>query len=241
MTFTTDIGTKMEVDVKIDQNNDVLMHIDFYYEGAKIHYRKLDMRQLTILVNAYREYIIEVVKKRSQITFSWPLLKNPKLIAGIFTKITKVRKILRRYSNIRSVNVFTIFMDVSAQHFQRNYIMARTALELDADILTIIPPELLLQNTDEIKFLMNLHTTNVSLANYLFLYPLTKIFVAVKLVKNMLRILFIPIWIILSLIIFPKSIITDYIFLVINFLGVPVLLFKLVPKVIGLVVRSKLA
>ena len=197
------------------------------------------------MVNAYREYIIEVTKKRPHTAFSWTLLKNPKILAQVFTKITKVRKVLQRYSNLRSLNVFTIIMDVSAQHFRQDYILARTSLELDADIITIIPPELLSQNADEIGFLMNLHTINVSLASYLFLYPLTKIFAAVKLIKNILKILSIPLWIILSLIIFPKSIITDYVFdyvfLVINFLGVPALLFKLVPKVIGLVVRRKLA
>jgi hypothetical protein len=241
VTFTSDIGTKMEVDVKIDQKNDVLIRINFYYKNVKIHYGKLDRRQLTILVNAYREYNIEVAKKRAHVDFSWSLLKNPRLLAEIFTKITKVRNVLQRYSNIRSANVFTIIMDVSVKHFRQDYILARTALELDADIITIIPPELLSQKADEISFLMNLHTTNVILANYLFLYPLTKIFAAVKLTKNLLRILSIPLWIALSAIIFSKSITTDYVLLVINFLGVPALLYKLVPKIISLLVRSKLA
>ena len=193
------------------------------------------------MVNAYKEYNIEVAKKETHVDFSWSLLKNPRLLAEIFTKITKVRNVLQRYSNIRSANVFTIIMDVSTQHFRQDYILARTALEIDADIITIIPPELLSQKADEISFLMNLHTNNVILANYLFLYPLTKIFMAVKLAKNMLRILSIPLWIALSAIIFPKSITSEYVFLVINFLGVPALLYKLVPKVLGHVIRSKLA
>ena len=240
VTFTSDIGIKMEVDIKIDRKNDVLIHIDFYYKNAKIQYRKLDKGQLTILVNAYREYIIEFAKKRSDITFSWSLLKDPKLLAKVFTKITKVRKILQRYSNIRSVNVFTIFIDVSSSHLKQDYILARTTLELDADIITIIPPELLLLNADQINFLINLHSINVSLANYLFLYPLTKIFTTVKLIKNISGILSIPLWIVLTIIILPKDILTNYIFSIINFLGIPALLFRLVPKAVGLLVRSKL-
>ena len=46
VTFTSDVGTKMEVDVKIDQKNDVLTHINFYYKNVKIHYGKLDRGQL---------------------------------------------------------------------------------------------------------------------------------------------------------------------------------------------------
>lgn len=236
VTFASDIGIKMEVDIKIDRKNDILMHIDFYYKNAKIHYRKLDKRQLTLLINAYREYIIEFASKRSDITFSWSLLKDPKSLAKVFTKITKIRKVLQRYQDIHSLNIFTILMGVSAGDPPQDYIIARTALELDADIITIIPPELLL-NTNETEFLMDLHSANVHLANYLFLYPLTRIFLAVKLIKNILRIISIPLWIVLSIIIFPK-VITDYIFSVINFLGIPILLFRLVPKVTGLVVRK---
>ena len=149
---------------------------------------------------------------------------------------------LRRYQDIRSINVFTIIKDAS--HNQKNKILARTTIELDADIITIIPPELLLLlNTKEVNFLFSLHSANIRLANYLFLYSIMRIFVIVKLTKNIFRILSIPVWIAFTIFIFPKGVglFYQFIFSIINFIGVPALLFKLVPKIMGYIIRKKLA
>jgi hypothetical protein len=77
----------------------------------------------------------------------------------------------------------------------------------------------------------------------LFLYPIMKIFVVIKLTKNILRILSIPLWIAFSISIFPKGLglFYEYIFSIINFIGVPTLLFILVPKIIGYIIRNRLA
>jgi hypothetical protein len=230
----------MDINIEIDKKHDVLTYVDFYYNNAKIYHGNLDPRQLTLLVDGYRQHVTKLAKDKSAaaITFSWSILKDPKSLIKIFTKITKLKKVLQRYQDIRSVNVFTIIMDTP----QKNKILARTTIELDADIITIVPPELLLLNTNEIDFLFSLHSANIRLANYLFLYPIMKIFVVVKLTKNILRILSIPLWIAFSIFIFPKGIgiFYEYIFSIINFIGVPALLFRFVPKVMGYIIRNKL-
>jgi hypothetical protein len=241
ISFTSDFGIKMDINIEIDKKNDVLTYVDFYYNNIKIYYENLDPRQLALLVDGYKQHVTKLVKDRSAATIttlSWSTLKDPKSLIKIFTKITKIRKVLRRYHDIRSVNVFTIIMDT----LQRNNIVARTTIELDADIITIIPPKLLLINTNEADFLFSLHSANIRLANYLFLYPITKIFVVVKLTKHILRILSVPLWIAFSIFIFPKGLFTDYnyAFSIINFIGIPALLFRLVPKIIGYIIRNKL-
>jgi hypothetical protein len=241
ISFTSDTGIKMDINIEIDKKNDVLTYVDFYYNNTKIYYGNLDLRQLALLIDGYKQHVTKLVKDRStaSITLSWSTLKDPKSLIKIFTKITKIKKVLRRYHDIRSVNVFTIIKD-DASHNQKNKILARTTIELDADIITIIPPELLL-NTNETDFIFSLHSANIHLANYLFLYPITKIFVVVKLIKNILRILSVPLWIAFSIFIFPKGAgLYEYIFSIINFIGVPALLFRLVPKIMGYVIRNKL-
>ena len=241
VTFTSDVGIKIDINIEIDKKHDVLTYIDFYYNNTKIYYGNLDPRQFALLVDGYRQHVTKLAKDKSvAITLSWSILKDPKSLIKIFTKITKIKKVLRRYQYIRSVNVFTIIKDAS--HNQKNKILARTTIELDADIITIIPPELLL-NTNEIDFLFSLHSANIRLANYLFLYPIMKIFVVIKLTKNILRILSIPLWIAFSISIFPKGLglFYEYIFSIINFIGVPTLLFILVPKIIGYIIRNRLA
>jgi hypothetical protein len=234
----------MDINIEIDKKNDVLTYVDFYYNNTKIHYGNLDPRQLTLLVDGYKRHVTKLAKDRSAaaITLSWSTLKDPKSLIKIFTKITKIKKVLRRYHDIRSVNVFTIIKDDVSHNQKNNKILARTTIELDADIITIVPPELLLVNTNEADFLFSLHSANIHLANYLFLYPITKIFVVVKLTKNVLRILSVPLWIAFSIFIFPKEVAAfyQYIFSIINFIGIPALLFRLVPKIMGHVIRNKL-
>lgn len=240
ISFTSDIGIKMDINIEIDKKNDVLTYVDFYYNNTKMHYRNLDPRQLALLVDGYKQHVTKLVNDRSAAaiaTLSWSNLKDPKSLIKIFTKISKIRKVLRRYHDIRSVNVFSIIIDT----FQRDNILARTTIELDADIITIIPLGLLL-NTDEAYFLFNLHSANIRLANYLFLYPIMRIFVVVKLTKHILKILSIPLWIIFSIFIFPKELglFYQYIFSIINFIGIPALLFRLMPKIISYIIRNKL-
>jgi hypothetical protein len=245
ITFTSDVGIKMDINIEIDKKNDVLTYVDFYYNNTKIYYGNLDPRQLTLLVDGYRQHVTKLAKDRSAasaITLSWSTLKDPKSLIKIFSKIAKIKKVLRRYHDIRLVNVFTIIKDDASHNQKNNKILARTTIELDADIITIIPPELLLQNTNETSFLFSLHSANIHLANYLFLYPIMRIFVIVKLAKYILRILSIPLWIAFSIFIFPKGVgvFYEYIFSIVNFIGIPALLFRLVPKIMSYIIKKKL-
>ena len=149
---------------------------------------------------------------RHQPILSWSSVRDIKSLVRLPVKIQKIEEVLKRYHDLRSVNLFTV------DAFQ-NKILARTTIELDADIITIIPPELLIMNQPDL--LMKLHSANICLANYLFLYPMTKIFVIVKTMKNILRVMSIPLWIVVSMIIFPsKIILNDYLFTIINFVVV---------------------
>lgn len=108
------------------------------------------------MVDAYHQYISTKLSNGHLSILSRSRLKDIKLLGKLFRNILKISKGLERYRDLRAVNIFTF------DKFQ-NKILARTTIELDADIITIINPELL--NTNSVDIFMNLHRANVRLAN----------------------------------------------------------------------------
>jgi hypothetical protein len=138
------------------------------------------------------------------------------------------------------MNLFTIYGYGSDNDF-----LARTPIELDADIVTIIPQHLL--NLSQREVFVNLHKTNVTLANYLYLYPVIRVFKFIQYFKSLIRIASVPAWIILSVIFFPQSLNSSpdkylyySIYSIVNFLGIPALLLKFIPKVIGYIIKREM-
>lgn len=235
ITIISDIGIKMTVNIEINQKSNIATHIHFYYNNVEIHYRRLDARLLSLLVDAYHKYISTKLSNGHVSILSLSRLKDIKSLGKLFRNILKISKGLERYRDLRAVNIFTF------DKFQ-NKILARTTIELDADIITIINPELL--NTTSVDIFMNLHRANVRLANYLFLYPLTKSFAAIKTIKNIARIISIPLWIIIfNSAILPSKIISNdynYLFMIFSFIGIPAILYNFIPKIMAFIIRREL-
>lgn len=158
---------------------------------------------------------------------------------NIISKLKEVRKVLQRYQDLLAINVFTIHKSESQDN--NDTIVAKTIIELDADIITIIPEKLLIE--DQLDISLRLHKANVCLANNIFLYPIIRIFVIFKIIKH-ISLIPAPIWIITYIILYPTSIMSyqiyDYIYLALSSIGVPSLLFKFISKMIGYVIRQKL-
>ena len=125
------------------------------------------------------------------------------------------------------------------------YTMARTTIELDADIITIIPKDLLIDNnSNNHKLLLNLHKCNIHLSNYLFLYPLFRIIIAIKTVKYALSLLPAPIYVILYSILSGKTISESTLYELIAFITssicIPAILFRVISKNIFPFILNKL-
>ena len=183
----------MTINIEINQNNCIASHIHFSYNDVKVDYGTLDGRLLSLLVEAYHRYIDAKISNSQVSILSLPRLVDIKAIGKVLTNIRKIRKVIERYQNLRAIDMFTV--DV----FQ-NKILARTTVELDADILTIVHPDLL--NVNQKDIFTNIHRANVRLTNYLFLYPLKRIFTVIKSLVNIARLVSMSLWIIFSAIIF---------------------------------------
>ncbi len=232
--ITSDIGSKMTLNIEINQKNNITTHVDFSYKGIKVDYGRLDARIIFLMIDAYHKYIDTKISTSHVSILSWERLRHIKSFGKLFRNVRKYRKVLERYQNLSSVNIFTL------DRFQ-NKILARTIIELDADIITIIPRELL--STDSVNIYTTLHRANIRLANYLYLYPLIRIFAIIKAVKNLSRLISILLWISFSLIMLPPTMILkdyNYLFMIFNFVGIPAMLYKFIPKIVAFIIRRKL-
>ena len=163
----TDIGIKMTITIEKDQKNNITSFVDFLYNGNRVHYEKLDTKLTSILIEGYHQYIKTKISKTQVSILPRLRLRDVKHIGKIIKSVRKIAHLVEHYQDLRAVNLFTF------DNFQ-DKILARTTIELDADIVTIIQPELF--NTNNIDNFTKLHSGNTILANYLFLYPLTRVF-----------------------------------------------------------------
>lgn len=231
VSFATDDGIEMNINIEINQDNNIIIKNEFLYQHVKISYEMIDPIQVNILLDKYSEYIAKVFTKHRLIT-SWVISRDIKSVVRLITSIQGIKKILKRYEKLRSINVFTI-------DGYQNRIVARTTIELDADVITIIPPELV--GIDQAHFCIRLHNSNIRLANHLFILPINRIFMIINSTKNILRVVSISFWIFFSIILFPpKLIFNDYLFLIFNFVGAPTMIFMSMPKILGYIIRKKL-
>ena len=120
---------------------------------------------------------------------------------------------------------------------------AKTAVELDADIITIMLPELLQSNNTNIY--LRLHTANVYVANFLLGQRTKKLFLFVKKTKMLLRIIIPPVWVGLTLYPFITAgglnnieLSTNFLYFIMNIFVIPALLFKWLPRIIGMVIKT---
>jgi hypothetical protein len=235
----------LNINVEIDQNtsNKFMVYVDFFYKNTKVDLDKLDQNILSALINEYQMYVTKYTKEKKYL----PGIKTSyrKSISDAIKNITRIRKIAERlFQDIRAVNVYTVYG-------LKNSIIARTAIELDADILTIMQSEFIKINIK--NTLLNLHSINVFLVNYLFMYRISKFFSIIKTLTNLTRIASMLLWIVFTAIPFyssyqsilssPGNNLNLYytaLYSIFNFIGIPSLLFKFLPKAIGYIIRYKI-
>jgi hypothetical protein len=133
-------------------------------------------------------------------------------------------------------------------------IFARTRIELDADILTILRPDFL--KISRINSFLVLHNLNVNLANNLFRHRLYNLFSSIKNLINMARIVAILIWLSISLYSLSgtyievirnivngninSQLLIQLIVLILDLVGGPYVLMRFVPNLIGRIMLHKI-
>jgi hypothetical protein len=182
-----DLNTTMEISFEKDQSksNTINLTIKFFVNNKEVHYRYVSKEDLNIFAKSYRTYIstLIVTEKEQQKLFSIEKLKDLKKFIGKLKIILKRKEIINtinRYRNLSSINIVSY---CKIDNFKNYNSIARTIIELDADIITIISKDL--DTTDkDVSNLLDIHLTNISLGNHIYLYPIKRIFTILQKVKD---------------------------------------------------------
>jgi hypothetical protein len=232
---------KMSINMKVQDNNNFLTRIDLYYRGNTVDLAKIDEKWVSLLiveyynlVNNVNKIIIDHEPKEKEI-FSY--MKPINIINNITNILETARDIFR---NAHVLNIDT-------EDGFREIIFARTRIELDADILTILKPDFL--KIRRLNSFLALHNLNVNLANNIFRRRLYDLFSSIKNLINMARIVAVLVWLSISLYALSGTYIEvihnivngnidtesfiGFIVLILDLIGGPYILMRLLPNLIG--------
>lgn len=239
LTISSEFDLIMKVTIEIDQKNDFMIRVGFSKNGTKIDVDALEADAILDLIKKYRQYMNRLAENDE--ILSKGKIQNRKTVLIGLRNLNKIKKDAQSlFHELRRMNVYTI------DEFKEN-ILARTIIELDADIVTILTPEF--SDMDKRRcVLMYLHNCNVYLANQLFARSIDKFFLKIRTIVNLVRIVSVALWLMPNLL-SNSSILLSFdnginpiimIVQLINLIGIPILLFKFTPKIIGYIIRYKL-
>jgi hypothetical protein len=227
----------MMVDFQKDdnkKNNNMMIYLKFLdVKGEEIKYDQINSSNVSLLRNEINDYVNELT---NQLEEKPPIVSRDSIKKiGLFLKnlknfnIENIKKTLNFYQELHSINIFTCY-----RYKDNEEIIGRTTIELDADILTIIPAWLI--RHEKVHLLCDLHMVNVFLSNYLFFYPITKLFARVRLLKEGIGWILASIWMgssYMSLDSIPHMDIVNSLYFTLDYMGIPILIIQTLPRIIG--------
>jgi hypothetical protein len=245
---------KMSINMKMHSNNNFLTRIDLYYRGNRVDLAKIDEKWISLLIVEYynlvnnlnKSIIIDHKSKKKEIP-------NHKQLIGIINNMIRILRTAR--SIFRHAHV----LNIDTEDGFRDIIFARTRIELDADILTILSPDFLIISRAN-SFLV-LHNLNVNLANNLFRRRLYNLFNSIKNLIDTARIVAILVWLSISLYALSgtfteviRNIVNgnivngnidtqsyvQLIVLILDLVGGPYVLLRFLPNIIGRIILHKI-
>ena len=183
-----DVILKIEAIKSSDRSNSIIVTTTFFKNKKQIDYFAIDLEISSILISAYYDYVLRnTISKENVFKFSVEKLINlPKSLLNV-KLLTKVKQLIRIYSDLRSVQICSVLGNMESRSFS---IIGKSSIELDADIVTIVPENSQKQCT---KNLRRIHVANTCFANYIFLYPLIKVFTIIRVLKLAITVIPFPI------------------------------------------------
>ena len=236
-----EIGLQIRVDIGNEESNIFKMRVNISHNGNITPINNVRARDLLALVNLYSKHTKTLNENTESNHEQHPSSHSLIAIVKWVVQTSKELKNVKRYlndllKNPHSLNVCTI--DGSSQ-----VMLAKTTVELDADIITIMLPELLQSNNKNIY--LQLHTANIYTANFLLGHSAKKLFLFIKKMKMLFRIIIPPFWVGLTLYPFITAgglnnmeLLSNFLYFIMNTFVIPALLFKWLPNMIGIVLRK---
>lgn len=232
---------KMSINMKVQDNNNFLTQIDLYYRGNRVDLAKIDEKWISHLIVEYYNLVINLNKSIIDHKSKKKEIHNYKQLICIINNVIRILRTAR--SIFRHAHV----LNIDTEDGFREIIFARTRIELDADILTILRPDFLIISRAN-SFLV-LHNLNVNLANNLFRRRLYNLFKSIKTLINAARIAAILVWLSMSLYALSGTYIEaihnivngnignqsliQLILLILDLIGGPYILWRFLPNLIG--------
>jgi hypothetical protein len=243
----TERELKMNINMKVQSNNNFLTHIDLYYGDNRVDLAKIDEKWISLLIVEY----YNLVNNLNMGIHREPGKKDIYNYKQLVNIINNMRRILQ---TARSIFCNAHALNIDTEDGFREIIFARTRIELDADILTILRPDFL--KISRVNSFLVLHNLNVNLVNILFRRRLYNLFTSIKNLINTARIIAILAWLSISLYalsdtytevihnIVNGNIDTElymgFIVLILDLVGGPYVLVRFLPNIIGRIILHKI-
>ena len=234
--------------MKVQDNNNFLTRIDLYYRGNTVDLAKIDEKWTSLLLVEYYNLVINLNKSIIDRESKKKEIPNHKQLISIINNMIRILRTAR--SIFRNAHV----LNIDTEDGFREIIFARTRIELDADILTILRPDFL--KISRVNSFLVLHNLNVNVANNLFTRRLYNLFTSIKTLINTARIVAILVWLSISLYALSgvyieviHNIVTgnidtesfiQIIVLLLDLVGGPYILMRFLPNLIGRIILHKI-
>jgi hypothetical protein len=249
ITFSNDdINTKMEIKFEKNEKNLIKSYVKFLIDDKEVNYRYISKEDLDIFAKSYQTNVLTLINnlEPNKRLLSIDRFKEIKKIFSEFKIILRRKQInytLNHLRNLSFINIVSLFKINNQESFKQ---IAKTIIELDADIITIFSKDLDFTN-DGFDFLIYIHRTNLYLANFIYFFPINRIFAIIQKIKDSLFLIGSPI---ISTIIFMSlhnsfhlnmyhnemaSILFSF-----NYAIISTVLIKIIPKTIKYLIKIKI-
>ena len=241
-------GLKMSINMKVQDNNNFFTRTDLYYRGNRVDLAKIDETWISHLIVEYYNLVINLNKSIIDHESKNKEILNHKQLISIINNMIRILRTAR--SIFRNAHV----LNIDTEDGFREIIFARTRIELDADILTILRPDFL--KISRVNSFLILHNLNVNLANNLFRRRLYNLFASIKNLINTARIVAVLVWLSISLYVLSGTFTevihnivngnidsqsyVQLIVLILDLIGGPYVLMKFLPNIIGRILLHKI-
>src|SRR5690242_4862207 len=159
--ITGDSGIDMSIVIRKNKSSRSLIYnayVNFVANDKVVRLTDINIELLSQLVSKYRDSMVELIKKDDEIRNDIAK-KNKNILTYVLGDVKKLEEVYSFAEDLRKIDTYTI--DAFS-----NSIIARTTIELDADVITILPQKI--SGDSKLALLLSLHNSNIYLTNQLF-------------------------------------------------------------------------
>jgi hypothetical protein len=183
--ITNGFGFAMKVVIQRQKEKESIIYnadVNFFEDDNQKDLLSLNPKIFSDILEKYKYYINNQIKKVEENIVQSESKGKDSIVLHAIKDAEELTSMVDFLKDVRTMNVYTI------ADFSRKTI-AKTTIELDADIVTLISSDIL-DNNLATSTLLSLHRCNVGLANQLFEYQQKKFFQILSNVVKMTRIAF---------------------------------------------------